>query len=566
MSEPRSGRRARLRSELENVHEPRERLARLIALAEELTDGAALEGEPLMLEAQTLARQLEDKAAEAAVEKLLANIAWRSGDAATATGHAKQALELARAAGDAKQQASAWSLLCMFRMARAEYDEARRCGEQCLEAARRANYQLGVQSALNELGNIALLQGRPEEALRHYQECLQLNEETGDRYSSAGLHVNVGLVLEQLGRWEDAAGSLSRAVGICEEQDFGDIGSYALNALGELLLKRGKAEQAVGLFEQVVAAGRARRTTVVVMRDGLVNLGRARMRAGDMAGARQAFAEALALCREAQDRRSEVVCLVRMAELAVHQGEVATATRLAAEAQSQARELNLRTEEGEALLVYALVAAGGADRQAARNEFNRVLDVLGTGEETYETARARFEYGRFLMGESDLGAAREHLGVAASTFRRLAAADEARAAGRLLFELDLRGDCETALLQAVSGLGALGLEPDQHIDEALAMLCTALRCERAAIVAGDGIVCSHGSAPAGAWAACTEPAFGPAGVCLPLRVPGCESMWVRLERSEPQQVDCSQAVVETVVGLLAVPVQRLLAGRAESRG
>ncbi len=547
MAETRAERRARLQAELAAATSPAERLSRLLALADELSDGAALESEPLAREALELAKGLGDKSSEAAACRHLANIALRAGDDATARAQVRRALELAQAAGDAKQEASAWSLLSAIHLARAEYDEARTCSERCVAAAERAGYALGVQSARNELGNIALLQGRLEEALAHYQACLQMNEETGDRYSGAGLHVNIGLVLGQLGRWEDAVGCLERAIAICDQYGFGDIGAYAKNALGELWLGRGRAMAAAELFEQVVAAGRSRVTTVMVLRDGLVNLGRARARLGEVDAAERAFAEALELCRSGQDRRGEVVCLLRMAELAVVQNDSAAAGRLAAAAQALARELGLRTEEGTAMLVYALLAEQAGEIVRAQQQFEQTLEVLGSGEESYESARARFEFGRFLLRQGEAGPAREQLSVAAGVFRRLGAADDARFASRLLFELDCQQDPEAALLTAISGLTALGLPPREHVVEALVLLTGALGCDWVGVTVGDEVIAEYGSRSAG----------GDEG-SLPLPVLGGGEIAVRL-RPALAAARFSPAVVQTAIGLLVVPVQRMLA-------
>ena len=386
-----------LQARVAGARTPADRLKALLLLVDGLEAVTPFACEPLLLQARELARELGDKASEARVESNLASTATQSGDLDAAETHARSALALARAAGDLTREASGFSTLAILYRMRTDYSRARESYQMCREVSERAGYPRGVICALNGLGNLALIQGQPEEALGWYQQVLEVNEGLGDDFSSAACLMNVGMMQEQLGRWEDATGNLHRAVAICERHGFAALRYTALNMLGEIFLKRDKLDRAVETLKPVTEAGRDKLTAPDVRRDALSNLGQTYFRRGDLAGASCTFAEALELCRNAGDRREQAVLLWRTAELALLRGNPDRAEALAAESLGVARELGLRTEEGEALRVHGLAEAARGHAGAARAAFAKALEALAGGDEGYEMARARYHYGRFLL-------------------------------------------------------------------------------------------------------------------------------------------------------------------------
>jgi len=558
-----------LRARVAGAQAPADRLEVLLLLVDQLVAVTPLACRPLLLQARDLARELGDKGREAQVESNLANNAWLADDLDAVETHARRALTLAREIGAGQREASALSMLAILYRTRTDYDQARECAQLCRAVSEKAGYAPGVISALMGLGNQAMLQGQLEEALSCYQQCLEVNEELGDDLSGATLHVNIGLLQEQLGRWEDAAGNLYRAVAVCERRGFAALRYTALNVLGELFLKRDKLDRAVETLKLVTDAGRDKLTAQNVRRDALSNLGQAYCRRGDLASASRTFTEALDLCRNAGDRREQAVLLWRTAEVALLRGSPDRAQALADEALGFARELGLRTEEGEALRVHGLIEAGRGKPDAARVAFTAALEALAGGDEGYELARARYHYGRFLLESGDTRAAADMLRAAAKVFRRLAIVADAEDAIQLLFRLEMGNDRDSALLQAISSLSALGTEPARFVKQCLLLLCEGLGFESGALLAENRaeLVCGNPDLARGhELARRAALAVSDTALCFPVNQQDRTIGSVYLERRVPSMVACDTVIAGTVGNLLAAPVRLLIQGRLETSG
>jgi len=558
-----------LRARVAGARSPADRLEALHLLIEQLVAVAPIACGPLLLEARNLARELGDKGKEAQFESILANNAWLTDDLDAVDSHARCALTLAREAGDGIREAQALSMLAILYRTRADYEQAREYAQLCRGVSEKAGYPRGVIAALMGLGNQAMLQGQPEEALSCYQQCLRINEELGDDLSGATCHVNIGMLQEQLGRWEDAAGNLHRAVAVCERHGFAVLRYTALNILGELFLKRDKLDRAVETLRLVTDAGRDKLTAQNVRRDALSNLGQAYCGRGDLASASRTFAEALELCRNAGDRRNPAVLLWRTAELALLRGSPDRAQALADEALGFARELGLRTEEGEARRVHGLIEAGRGKPDAARAAFTAALEALAGGDEGYELARARCHYGRYLLEQGDMRAAADLLRDAAKVFRRLAIVADAEEAIQLLFRLEMGNDRDAALLQAISSLSALGTEPARFVKQCLLLLCEGLGFESGALLADSRTELVYGSPDlvrGHELARRTALAVSDTTLCFPVNQQDRVIGSVYLERRVPSAAARDTMIAGTVGNLLAAPVRLLVQGRRETSG
>ena len=558
-----------LRARVAGAQAPADRLEALHLLIEQLVAVTPIACGPLLLQARDLARELGDKGKEAQFESILANNAWLADDLDAVESHARCALTLAREAGDGIREAQALSILAILYRTHADYEQAREYAQLCRGVSEKAGYPRGVISALMGLGNQAMLQGQLEEALSCYQQCLRINEELGDDLSGATCHVNIGMLQEQLGRWEDAAGNLHRAVAVCERRGFAALRYAALNTLGELFLKRDKLDRAVETLKLVTDAGRDKLAAPDVRRDALSNLGQAYCRRGDLASASRTFAEALELCRNAGDRRNQAVLLWRSAELALLRGSPDRAQALAGEALWFARELGLRTQEGEARRVHGLIEAGRGKPAAARAAFAAALEALAGADEGYELARARCHYGRYLLEQGDMRTAADLLRDAAKVFRRLAIVADAEEAIQLLFRLETGNDRDAALLQAISSLSALGMEPARFVKQCLLLLCEGLSFEGGALLVGSRteLACGRPDLTRGhELARRAALAVSDTTLCFPVHQQDRVIGSVYLERRVPSTVARDTMIAGTVGNLLAAPVRLLVQGRRDTSG
>jgi transcriptional regulator of acetoin/glycerol metabolism len=242
---------------------------------------------------------------------------------------------------------------------------------------------------------------------------------------------------------------------------------------------------------------------------------------------------------------------------------------MADEALKVARELGLKTEEGEALRVHGLAEAVRGRPDAARAAFDAALEALAGGEEGYELARARHHYGRFLLEQRDSRAAADMLRAAAKVFRRLAIVADAEEAIQLLFRLEMRDDRDSALLQAISSLLALGTEPARFVKQCLLLLCEGLGFESGALLAEDRamLVCGSPDLARGRdLARRAALTVSDTTLSFPVEHQGRKIGSVYLERRVPSMTACDTVIAGTVGNMLLAAVRRLIQGRLETSG
>lgn len=217
-------------------------------------------------------------------------------------------------------------------------------------------------------------------------------------------------------------------------------------------------------------------------RDVLSSLGWTHFRNGDLAQAEEVLNEAARLCEAAEDRSVLATVCRRRAELALARGWLDAAGDLVAQAERHATDLKLTTKQGEALRVQALLSAARGDSAQALELFSRSETTLEPLGDTFELALTRLQRGRLLFEVRRWEEARPLLQDAARTFRRLAVVAEADEANRLLYRLEMRTDRNAALLQGLLSITALGLAPEQFVEQALQMLCDNMQFEQGAVL------------------------------------------------------------------------------------
>jgi tetratricopeptide (TPR) repeat protein len=137
--------------------------------------------------------------------------------------------------------------------------------------------------------------GQPGKALTHASRALGLFELRSEARMQAASHINLGDLLLQQGKLEEAEDHLRRGLEQCERHGIHDRGrGYALWALGELQLRRGSLADAMDLGLETVAAGQAQREPVVAA-GGMQVVGAALAGMGMAAEADREFEQALTI-------------------------------------------------------------------------------------------------------------------------------------------------------------------------------------------------------------------------------------------------------------------------------
>jgi len=537
-----------------------ERLAALLEFRNRIGELPRDEVMGYLQEAVELARKTGNHECLARAGIGLSELRRSLGDISGSLESAEYVQQAAAASGSGKHEGQYLYIVGCALQERGDYGQARECYERCLAVWQRAGFTTGVTSALSQLGGLLALQGHASEALEYYQKCLEIDEELGDASYLSVHQYNIGEALARLGRWEDAVESYYRAIALSERHAMLELRASALNALGELFLVRDKVAKAIRMFQLVIEAAARGEVLLDTLHESTGNLGLAYRRQGDFASAEQTYERAISEAEQAGDRRVVAIVLWRMAELALDRGQFDRCRELADRAATVAREVGLRCEEAQALRVTALLHAARSEKDQARDCFKKALALLHDLEDSHDLACVRLHCGRFLLMLGEHDAAVTHLKAASRVFRKLGTVAEAHEVNRLLFRQEMNVDGDMALLQGLSGLASLGVEPQVLLEQAAGLLLEAFRFDRAVIFAHGRPVVAVGNMvldPVLVLGNSHQVVATESTLSWPVRSGGGLMGRIYLERTKPLTNEHNNLVLDTIANLLAAPIRRL---------
>jgi CHAT domain-containing protein/tetratricopeptide (TPR) repeat protein len=369
-------------------------------------------------------------------------------------------------------------------------------------------------SARKLLGTLYRRTGRNAEALDQYEAAIRRAAQVHDERAEGQLRGRLGIVLRQLGRLEDALTEYDRAIAIAVLYDAADeVAVHKMNRASVLFelyreeMARKSAIEAWQAFEEHGNTEFAARTLLLLDQNGgllpglaarldellsggamrgdavAVSLrGAARLRAGDIEGARTDLTAALELIRAQGDLVEEVRALLNRARvMADHDGDGAVAD--VREAAALARSL-----DNVELEVDAIVAR--ADLTLAAGALPEVVDVLRELDRGWTVLRRRMsrDYDRVRLA----GDAAEFLKRYAAAFIN-AGVDEAALAALELARARALDDLLSARTAEAAGSwpDPLDLAPGRAVLDRIGPRAIAVGLD---IVAGQVIVTAFSTA------------------------------------------------------------------------
>jgi transcriptional regulator with AAA-type ATPase domain/tetratricopeptide (TPR) repeat protein len=546
------------------------RLAVLLEFGGQAVEVPRAEAEAYLREAIDLARKVGTPRDLAAAGVYASEFYRNSGDLVRSLECAEVVQEAAGPSGTSKSQGHYFFLVGRISHEQGDYARARDCYERCLSVWRDTGFTNGVPSALHQLGSLAALQGHEAEALERFQECLKMYEELGDAARQVYSQKNIGWALQRLGRWEDATECYYRTIAVAEQHNLPTIRMSAFLGLGELFLERDKAVRAIDIFKTVQEAAERGEVAPSMADDAAWNLGLAHHRQRDFASAKQAYLRALNLAEASGSRYALAMVFWHLAELALDQGQLDQCQELAQRSAAIAREIGIPGHEAQAARVQGLLYATRGEHAQACASFEHALMLLHNLEESLDMARVRLHYGRYLLTQGEHELALTHLRDASRTFRKLGVVGEGQEVNRLLFQQEMGANRDMALLQGVSGIVSLGVEPQVLLERAIGLLLEALKFDSAAVVGRGRPLLSLGDANvknAIALGESPELVSTHSVLSWTVRHGGRPLGRIHLQRSAPVATEHDCLVLDTVANLLSSPMQRLVelsAGEAEA--
>lgn len=257
-----------LESRLEEAEGSR-RAEILNGIAALVTESDPVRGARLSREALETARAAGNNAQEAAALFGLGDAGRVTGDYRSALEHYSTALDLFGSQGNAIQKGR-----CLRRLGDVHYFvtnldhslryylRALRVFEQVAEREGSASARLQAGHILATIGNVLKASGDGNGALEYYRRSHTVYVKEGFSEGIPGLLHNMGDVLQERGRLDEAGEVYSRVIADATERNDKYLCSIALNSLGSVCLQRGEFGEAEKLFQRSLetstATGRKR--------------------------------------------------------------------------------------------------------------------------------------------------------------------------------------------------------------------------------------------------------------------------------------------------------------------
>jgi tetratricopeptide (TPR) repeat protein/class 3 adenylate cyclase len=262
---------------------------------------------PHLQDAAQLFTQLEDREAEAAMRRHIAELLERRAhpDAIAAW---QRVHALARAAGDTDAELAALEGIARAtRSLDASADAATGCFEDAVALAARLGDHQREAVLRNTLAILQWERGAYAEALAHYEAGLRLVRRSGNRVHE-GLTLNsIGVTLGRLHRYEEARTALEEALAVNRQSGERLLEAHTLAALGDVARETGRLAAAAAYFDASLSM---RRDMNDRRGEGwmLHHLGRTRALDGDAAGGDALLSEAARIAAECGDTALASAC------------------------------------------------------------------------------------------------------------------------------------------------------------------------------------------------------------------------------------------------------------------
>jgi len=353
----------------------------------------AAEAAPLYAASLAAFRAIGDRRGIAACLGSLGNAAIKQGDVGRAEGPLEESLALCRDLGDRSGTAFALRQLGWVAIERGNYSVAEALHEEGLALYRRLGDQPAIAIALQAAGEMALVAADYPRARAYYSESLVLHRQLNLTRGSASVLHALGVTALQAGDGAGARAFLEECLAVCREVD-GDsarrIQTRATGDLGNVALAEGELALARELFAEslLLAREQGAQRVVAYCLEGLAGVAGAcgqPARAACLFGAAEALRTALGIIPPPPDRaRAERLLAVARTRLGEADWQVAYAEGRA-----------LPTERA---ILHALTPSSEAPPRPTASAFPdglsrreaEVLGLLAAGRSNHEIARALF--------------------------------------------------------------------------------------------------------------------------------------------------------------------------------
>ncbi|XRQ04507.1 tetratricopeptide repeat protein, partial [Actinomadura welshii] len=327
------------------------------------------------------------------------------GDWDTAERLHSRAIRVLRDTGGGLRLAHALADRSLVRFRGGEYGTGLEDAEEALTIYRSIGERHGEAEILAHISLIHWHRSNFQEALSRCEEAQDLSRSIGDRRGEARNLDHAAIFLEFMGRYGEAEARRLRALSVFTEIDDPRGRTMALNNMGDLLLRMGDVDSAVGYYERTAeaAAGLGRQHQAIM----LINTGNVHRHTGGYDAALENYRKALAIAMEIGDRRNQIETLIGIGATFQSMGRYGEALIHHRRALNLARAINERYEETRALRHLGETLAASGRYPAAVDQLRRACDLAERIGVPYELGKALDGLGTALLHVQGRGAAQE---------------------------------------------------------------------------------------------------------------------------------------------------------------
>ncbi|HEY2739309.1 MAG TPA: tetratricopeptide repeat protein, partial [Thermoanaerobaculia bacterium] len=304
------------------------------------------------------------------------------------------------------------------------------------DAKRHLNNAVAISTEINDrmertfaLTNVAAIEqseGDLTAAAGHFTEILASFHAMGSAEGEGAAHVNLSAVLRDQGNLPEARQHADTALSLLREIGHSRGTGFALFHLGNVQIDQGDLTGAQASFHEIREMAQA--TGLKNLRaDSAVGLALLQKLQGNFPMARKSYAEALALREQSRDLSDLAMARLGIAQLALEEGDAATAEPHAHWAADQFHTLHQGNIEAQALAIQAQALQNLSRTDAARTSLRQAIELTGKSENRWARLTVQIAAGRIAAASGQIAEARATL---------TAARDEARSFGLWLQRLD----------------------------------------------------------------------------------------------------------------------------------
>jgi serine/threonine protein kinase/tetratricopeptide (TPR) repeat protein len=252
----------------------------------------------------------------------------------------EQSKELSRSSGDQQEIASTAARIASTLRSQGDNVRAKEIFEESLAIFREVGNQKGIAGCLNGIAIILTQRGDLAGAKQVFEEVLAIRREIGDQYGVSSALGNIAVVLSENGDLRGAREKYEQALILQRELGMKLQESLSLNNLGWLLLKEGNVPAAQRMNQEALTLSKELGDKPYTTIHGLLGLGSAQAAAGDLAGARKNWEQALAMSKQTGNKSTSADAFYGLGQLFHLQGNLRE-SRI-----NQEEALSLRSEAG----------------------------------------------------------------------------------------------------------------------------------------------------------------------------------------------------------------------------